>query len=123
MSIINDKINQIKEVKENIKQVLIDKGIDMTEVPFTEYPNKISDATEPSIEIATGTVGLTIESTERGSANISFGKTFSGIPTVYGRFTSGADRIGFIRATNVTTTSATVTCGNSSTGSKSDTLT
>ena len=45
MSIINDKINQIKEIKENIKTTLINKGINMENVVFAAYPSKINDIT------------------------------------------------------------------------------
>ena len=36
-----DKLNQIKSCKDNIKQAIIDKGVDMTDVAFTEYADKI----------------------------------------------------------------------------------
>lgn len=42
MSVI-DKLNQIKSCKEDIKQAIIDKGVDMTDTPFTEYATKISE--------------------------------------------------------------------------------
>ena len=42
MSVI-DKLNQIKSCKEDIKQAIIDKGVDMTNVAFTEYATKISE--------------------------------------------------------------------------------
>ena len=45
MSIVNDKINQIKEVKENIKTALINKGVNMDSVVFTAYPSKINRLT------------------------------------------------------------------------------
>ena len=38
-----DKLNQIKSCKEDIKQAIIDKGVDMTDVAFTEYATKISE--------------------------------------------------------------------------------
>lgn len=42
MSVV-DNLNQIKSCKENIKQAIIDKGVDMTGVVFTEYASKISE--------------------------------------------------------------------------------
>ena len=38
-----DKLNQIKSCKEDIKQAIIDKGVDMTNVAFTEYATKIRE--------------------------------------------------------------------------------
>ena len=38
-----DKLNQIKSCKEDIKQAIIDKGVDMSDVAFTEYATKISE--------------------------------------------------------------------------------
>ena len=38
-----DKLNQIKSCKEDIKQAIINKGVDMTDVAFTEYATKISE--------------------------------------------------------------------------------
>jgi hypothetical protein len=38
-----DKLNQIKSCKENIKQAIEDKGVDMTDVAFTDYATKISE--------------------------------------------------------------------------------
>lgn len=38
-----DKLNQIKSCKEDIKQAIIDKGVDMTDVAFTEYATKIRE--------------------------------------------------------------------------------
>ena len=38
-----DKLNQIKSCKEDIKQAIIDKGVDMTDVAFTEYAEKIGE--------------------------------------------------------------------------------
>jgi hypothetical protein len=42
MSIV-DKLNTIKACKEDIKQAISDKGVDMTDVAFTEYAQKISE--------------------------------------------------------------------------------
>lgn len=41
---LEDKLIQINEVKKAIKQALINKNVDMTGVPFTEYASKIEDA-------------------------------------------------------------------------------
>ena len=40
-----EKLNQIKTCKEDIKQAIIDKGVDMTDVAFTEYATKIREIT------------------------------------------------------------------------------
>lgn len=42
MSVL-DNLNLIKACKEEIKQAIMDKGVDMTEVPFTAYAGKISE--------------------------------------------------------------------------------
>ena len=42
-SLVHDRINKIKNEKENIKTVLINKGIAMENIPFTEYHNKINE--------------------------------------------------------------------------------
>lgn len=42
MSIV-DKLNTIKACKEDIKQAISDKGVDMSDVAFTEYATKISE--------------------------------------------------------------------------------
>lgn len=42
MSVL-DNLNRIKSCKEDIKQAIIDKGVDMTDVAFTEYATKISE--------------------------------------------------------------------------------
>ena len=41
MATLNENINAIKEVKENIKNALIAKNVDMAGVAFTSYPQKI----------------------------------------------------------------------------------
>ena len=41
---INDKLNRIKEIKEDIKQALIDKGVEVTDVDsFGSYADKITN--------------------------------------------------------------------------------
>ena len=41
---INDKLNRIKEIKEDIKQALIDKGVEVTdEDSFASYADKITN--------------------------------------------------------------------------------
>ena len=42
MSVV-DNLNRIKSCKEEIKQAIIDKGVDMTNIPFTDYASKISE--------------------------------------------------------------------------------
>ena len=39
---IADQLTQLSQVKADIKQALIDKGVDMTDVPFTGYAEKIN---------------------------------------------------------------------------------
>lgn len=43
MATVNELIEQLNAVKAGIKQGLIDKGVDMTGVPFTEYSSKIEE--------------------------------------------------------------------------------
>ena len=38
---IADQLTQLNQVKSGIKQALIDKGVDMADVPFTQYAEKI----------------------------------------------------------------------------------
>lgn len=38
---IADKLVEVNNVKQNIKQFLIDKEVDMNDIPFTEYPTKL----------------------------------------------------------------------------------
>lgn len=40
---VADNLNQIKACKESIRQAIIDKGVDMTDVPFTGYAEKIGE--------------------------------------------------------------------------------
>ena len=42
MSVV-ENLNRIKSCKEDIKQAIIDKGVDMTDVAFTEFATKISE--------------------------------------------------------------------------------
>ena len=42
MSVL-DNLNRIKSCKDDIKQALTDRGVDMTNVAFTEYATKISE--------------------------------------------------------------------------------
>ena len=41
---IADQLTQLNQVKSDIKQALIDKDVDMTDVPFTEYARKIAES-------------------------------------------------------------------------------
>ena len=38
---IADQLTQLNQVKSDIRQALIAKGVDMTDVPFTRYAEKI----------------------------------------------------------------------------------
>ena len=40
---ISDKLIQLNTTKQNIKQAIIDKGVDMSSVPFTNYHTKIAE--------------------------------------------------------------------------------
>lgn len=40
---IADQLTQLNQIKLDIKQALIDKGVDMAGVPFAEYPSKINE--------------------------------------------------------------------------------
>ena len=42
---IADKLTQLATAKQNIKQAIIDKGVDLTGVPFTSYHTKIAEIT------------------------------------------------------------------------------
>ena len=42
MSVL-DNLNRIKSCKDDIKQALTDRGVDMTNVAFTEYATKINE--------------------------------------------------------------------------------
>ena len=46
---IADKLLELNDVKQDIKTAIEDKGVDMTDVPFTDYPTKID-----SITVGTG---------------------------------------------------------------------
>ena len=41
---VQEKMEQLEAVKADIKQALIDKDIDMTDVPFTDYAGKIAES-------------------------------------------------------------------------------
>lgn len=42
MATVNELLTELTGVKNDIKNALIDKGVDMTGVPFTEYAEKVS---------------------------------------------------------------------------------
>lgn len=48
---IADQLTQLNQIKLDIKQALINKGVDMTGIPFTEYAGKISIAGAGEIEV------------------------------------------------------------------------
>lgn len=45
---IADQLTQLSQVKADIKQALIDKGVDMADVPFTQYAEKIAGIVIPA---------------------------------------------------------------------------
>lgn len=56
-----DNLDRIKQIKENIKQSITEKGVDMAGVPFYEYPNKIGDIQvgTPKIRVVDYAIKLT----------------------------------------------------------------
>ena len=40
---VQDKMTQLQAVKADIKQALINKGVDMAGIPFTEYAEKLTE--------------------------------------------------------------------------------
>lgn len=69
---IADKLIQVNEEKEAIKQALINQSVDMTDVPFIQYHEKVA-----SIKQSTG---------DALESDVRLGKTFSN--------SSGIDKIG-----------------------------
>jgi hypothetical protein len=57
MATVNELLTELNGVKNDIKNALIDKGVDMTGVPFTEYAEKVADAGEKSSVIVLSTNG------------------------------------------------------------------
>ena len=76
---ISDLLTQLNGVKQAIKQAISNKGVSMSNVPFTEYASKINGITTP---VKTQTVKQTI--TLNGGVNTTFSFTFSNLKTVYG---------------------------------------
>lgn len=56
---ISDLLIQVNNVKLAIKNALINKGVDMANVPFTDYPSKISEIGGFTTEI----IGVSTKST------------------------------------------------------------
>ena len=44
MATVQEKINELQNVKADIKQALVNKGVDMTGVPFTGYAGKVGES-------------------------------------------------------------------------------
>lgn len=40
---VADKLLAVNQVKNDIKNAIEDKGVDMTDVPFTEYADKVAE--------------------------------------------------------------------------------
>ena len=74
---VQEKMAQLQAVKADIKQALIDKGVDMTDVPFTEYAGKINSLSlgdYPGYELKTGEIGkLTATNNQTLSGEIPSG--------------------------------------------------
>lgn len=43
MTILDTRLSQVEQCKQDIKNALVNKGIDMTGVPFTDYASKIDE--------------------------------------------------------------------------------
>lgn len=57
---ISDQLTQLSQVKTDIKQALIDKGVGMADVPFTEYAGKIAGISAgeyPGYQVKKGEIG------------------------------------------------------------------
>lgn len=57
---IADQLTQLSQVKADIRQALIDKGIDMTNVPLSQYPEKIAGISAgeyPGYQVKKGEIG------------------------------------------------------------------
>lgn len=64
---IAPKLLEINQVKEDLKQAIIDKGVSMTGVPFTEYADKVA-------EISGGGGGETFDTMPLTTDNATFNK-------------------------------------------------
>lgn len=54
---ISEKLNSLNQVKSDIKNAVEAKGVDLTDIPFTEYATKIAEITTgdfPGYELKTG---------------------------------------------------------------------
>lgn len=73
MATITDNLNTIVGIKEDIRNAITDKGVDMVDVPFSEFPDKIA-----TIETGGG------EKLKVGESEISFGYSrFTEVPDGY----------------------------------------
>lgn len=43
MNILDTRLSQVEQCKQDIKNVLVNKGVDTTNVPFTDYASKINE--------------------------------------------------------------------------------
>lgn len=69
---IADQLTQLNQVKSDIRQALIAKGVDMTDVPFTRYAEKI-------VGISAGEYpGYQVKKGETGKLSQSNNQTLSG---------------------------------------------
>ena len=78
MSQLTDNLNTIAVIKENIKDAIEDKGVDMTGVSFASFPDKIGEiqtGSEP-----TGTINIvnngTYDVTDYASASVNVGTDY-----------------------------------------------
>ena len=102
---VQDKMTQLQAVKADIKQALIDKGVDMTNIPFTGYAEKITEMKgdkiylykdgilEPSIPLGSGLSikNNVIYTNAAGGTNWSISYPIEQNTTLYVKLTCTAD--------------------------------
>lgn len=72
---IADKITQLNGIKNDIKQAIIDKGVEVTsETPFTDYANKIGEISGGGGKIDVAAIGAKYAYCNSISANVDFSK-------------------------------------------------
>jgi hypothetical protein len=75
---ISEKLNSLNQVKSDIKNAVEAKGVDLTDIPFTEYATKIAEITTgdfPGYELKTGE--LCSLAAKSGTANGGLTQTLS----------------------------------------------
>ena len=77
---ISDLLTQLNEVKQAIKQALINKKVDMTDVPFTNYASKIDSITTGPTKTQKLSSGVSVGAGSRQTITL----TFSDLTSVVG---------------------------------------